>query len=245
MSDYRGFPQTGTTTAGLDLGLRSYMLKVYNYMAAGLAVTGVAALVMYNLTVQSSEPLALTALGNTLFHGPLLWVLMIAPIGLVMWLSFGIQRMSVGTAQLVFWAYAALVGVGFTPLAFVYTHGSLVQVFMVTAATFASLSLYGYVTKRDLTGMGSFLFMGLIGLVIASLVNIFLQSSAVNFALSVVGVLVFTGLTAYDTQSIKNMYYAGDDGVMMGRKAIMGALRLYLDFINLFLSLLRLMGDRR
>ena len=242
MSDYRGYPQSGTTASGLDLGLRSYMLKVYNYMAGGLALTGVAALVTYNLAVQNG---ALTPLGQTLFHGPMLWVLMLTPIALVFWLSFGIQRMSVGTAQLVFWAYAALVGIGFTPLALVYTGGSLVQAFMVTAAAFAGLSLYGYTTKRDLTGFGAFLFMGLIGLILASVVNIFIGSSAVSFALSVISVLVFTGLTAWDTQKIKNMYYAGDDGVMMGRKAIMGALNLYLDFINLFLSILRLMGDRR
>jgi len=242
MSDYRGYPQSGTQTTGVDLGLRSYMLKVYNYMAGGLALTGVAALVTYNLAVQNG---ALTPLGQTLFHGPMLWVLMLAPIALVFWLSFGIQRMSVGTAQLVFWAYAALVGIGFTPLALVYTGGSLVQAFMVTAAAFAGLSLYGYTTKRDLTGFGAFLFMGLIGLILASVVNIFIGSSAVSFALSVISVLVFTGLTAWDTQKIKNMYYAGDDGVMMGRKAIMGALNLYLDFINLFLSILRLMGDRR
>lgn len=242
MSDYRGYPQSGTTTAGLDLGLRSYMLKVYNYMAAGLAVTGVAALVTYNLTIQDGH---LTQLGMTMFNSPLKWVLLFAPIGLVFWLSFGIQRMSVGTAQAVFWLYAALVGVGFTPLALIYTGASLVQVFMVTAATFGALSLWGYTTKRDLTGMGSFLFMGLIGLIIASLVNIWFQSAAATFALSVIGVLVFTGLTAYDTQKIKDMYYAGDDGTMIGRKAIMGALTLYLDFINLFLSLLRLMGDRR
>jgi len=245
MSDYRGFPQAGASSTSLDLGLRSYMLKVYNYMAAGLATTGVAALVTYNLTVQSMTPVVLTPLGNVLFHSPAIWVLMFAPIALVFWLSFRIQHMSVGTAQMVFWAYAALVGVGFTPLAFIYTGASLVQVFLVTAAAFASLSLYGYVTKRDLTGMGAFLYMGLIGLIIASLVNIFFASSAMNFALSVIGVLIFTGLTAYDTQRIKNMYYATDDGAMVGRKAVMGALTLYLDFINLFLSLLRIMGDRR
>ena len=242
MSDYRGYPQSGTQTTGVDLGLRSYMLKVYNYMAGGLALTGVAALVTYNLAVQNG---ALTPLGQTLFHGPMLWVLMLAPIALVFWLSFGIQRMSVGTAQLVFWAYAALVGIGFTPLALVYTGGSLVQAFMVTAAAFAGLSLYGYTTKRDLSGFGAFLFMGLIGLILASVVNIFIGSSAVSFALSVISVLVFTGLTAWDTQKIKEMYSAHDDGTVAGRKAVMGALALYLDFINLFLMLLRLFGGRR
>ncbi len=243
MSDFRNFPQAGASSLGMDLGLRSYMLKVYNYMAGGLALTGAAAFGTYNMAVDAGGNL--TPLGVTLFHGPLMWILLLAPLALVFFLSFRIQTMSVGAAQLTFWVYAALVGVGFTPLALVYTSGSLVQAFLVTAAAFASLSLYGYTTKRDLTGFGAFLFMGLIGLIIASLVNVFLQNSAMNFALSVIGVLVFTGLTAWDTQRIKNMYFAGDDGVMMGRKAIMGALTLYLDFINLFLSILRLMGDRR
>jgi len=245
MSDYRGFPQAGTSSATLDVGLRAYMQKVYNYMAGGLALTGASAIGTYNMAVASEQPLALTAFGNTLFHGPLMWLLVLAPLGLVMFLSFGIQRMSVGTAQLSFWAYAALVGMSFATLGLVYTHGSIARVFLITAAAFASLSLYGYTTKRDLTGMGAFLFMGLIGLVIASLVNLFFMSSAMSFALSVIGVLVFTGLTAYDTQRIKNMYYAGDDGATVGRKAIMGALTLYLDFINMFMSLLRLFGDRR
>ena len=245
MSDYRGFPQAGARSASVDVGLRAYMQKVYNYMAGGLALTGASAIATYNMAVASEQPLALTAFGNTLFHGPVMWLLVLAPLGLVMFLSFGIQRMSVGTAQLSFWAYAALVGVSFATLGLVYTHGSIARVFLITAAAFASLSLYGYTTKRDLIGMGAFLFMGLIGLVIASLVNLFFMSSAMSFALSVIGVLVFTGLTAYDTQRIKNMYYAGDDGATVGRKAIMGALTLYLDFINMFMSLLRLFGDRR
>lgn len=243
MSDYRGFPQTGATTAGLDLGLRSYMLKVYNYMAAGLALTGVAALVTYNLAVQNG---ALTPLGVTLFHGPLMWILMLAPIALVFWLSFGIQRMSVGTAQLVFWAYAALVGIGFTPLALVYTGGSLVRVFMVTAAAFAALSLYGYTTKRDLTGFGAFLFMGLIGLIIASVVNLFLASSALSFGISVLGVLIFAGLTAWDTQRLKEMYlYSNLDPESAAKLSVNGALSLYLNFINMFQMLISLLGDRR
>ena len=244
MSDYRNFPQTGARTGvGVDLGLRAHMLKVYNYMALGLALTGVAAFVTFNMAVDSSG--ALTPLGLTLFRGPFMWLLVLAPVGLVMWLSFGINRMSVGTAQTVFWLYAALVGVSLASLGLVYKAGSIGQVFMISAATFGAVSLYGYTTKRDLTSMGAFLFMGLIGLVIASVVNLFLASSALAFALSVVGVLVFTGLTAYDTQKIKEMYYAGDDGVALGRKAIMGALSLYLDFINLFLSMLRLFGERR
>ena len=243
MSDYRGFPQAGARSTAVDQGLRAYMQKVYNYMAGGLALTGASAIGTYNMAVTPEG--ALTPLGMTLFHGPVMWLLVLAPLGLVMFLSFGIQRMSVGTAQLSFWAYAALVGMSFATLGLVYTHGSIARVFLITAAAFGSLSLYGYTTKRDLTGFGAFLFMGLIGLIIASVVNIFFASSAVSFALSVVGVLVFTGLTAYDTQRIKNLYYAGDDGVTIGRKAIMGALTLYLDFINMFLMLLRLFGDRR
>jgi FtsH-binding integral membrane protein len=244
MSDYRGFPQSSARSgAAMDLGLRSYMQRVYNYMAGGLALTGATAVGTYNLAVTPDG--TLTPLGTTLFHGPMMWLLVLAPLGLVMFLSFGIQRMSVGTAQVAFWAYAALVGMSFATLGLVYTHGSIARVFLITAAAFASLSVYGYTTKRDLTGLGAFMFMGLIGLVIASLVNLFFMSSAMSFALSVVGVLVFTGLTAYDTQRIKDMYYSGDDGVTLGRKAIMGALTLYLDFINLFLSLLRIFGDRR
>src|SRR5665213_1640834 len=245
MSDFRGYPQAGARSTGIDRGLRAYMQKVYNYMAGGLALTGASAIGTYNMAVASEQPLTLTAFGNAVFHGPMMWVLIIASLGLVMFLSFGIQRMSVGTAQLGFWAYAALMGMSFASLGLVYTHGSIARVFFITAATFASTSLYGYTTKRDMTGFGSFLFMGLIGLIIASVVNIFLQSSAMNFALSVIGVLLFTGLTAWDTQQIKTMYYSTSGEASLGKAAIMGALRLYLDFINLFLSLLRLFGARR
>jgi FtsH-binding integral membrane protein len=177
----------------------------------------------------------LTALG---------WIAFIAPLPLVMVLSFGIQRMSVGTAQLVFWGYAIIMGISLSPILLLYTGASVAKTFFITAATFGSMSLWGYTTKTDLTGMGRFLIMGVIGLVIAMVVNIFLQSSAVDFAISVVGVLAFTGLTAYDTQKIKEMYTVNDDGTVAGRKAIMGALSLYLDFVNLFLMLLRLFGNR-
>jgi FtsH-binding integral membrane protein len=159
-------------------------------------------------------------------------------------MSFRIQKMSVGAAQMTFWIFAALMGISLSTIFAAYTTTSITQVFFITAATFGAMSLWGYTTKRDLTGMGSFLFMGLIGIIIAMLVNIFLQSSALQFAVSVIGVLIFTGLTAYDTQKIKEMYYVGDDSTVAGRKAIMGALRLYLDFINLFLMLLRLFGNR-
>jgi FtsH-binding integral membrane protein len=227
----------------VDQGLRAHMLRVYNYMALGLVMTGVTAWAVANtalgslfFSVSATGGLGMTALG---------WVAFLAPLALVLVLSFGIQRMSVGTAQLVFWVYAALMGVSLATIFFAYTMASITQVFFVTAATFGAMSLWGYTTSRDLTGMGSFLFMGLIGIIIASIVNIFLGSSALGFAISIIGVLVFTGLTAYDTQKIKEMYYVGDDGSVAGRKAIMGALSLYLDFINLFLMLLRLFGDRR
>ncbi|MEP6826466.1 MAG: Bax inhibitor-1/YccA family protein [Aestuariivirga sp.] len=234
MSDYRGFPQAGARSTAVDQGLRAYMIRVYNYMAMGLALTGLAAFATMT-----------SGLAPVLFAGPMKWVVLLAPLAMVMFLSFRIQTMSVPAAQLAFWVYAAMVGVSLTPIAFVYTGASIAKVFFITAATFGSLSLYGYTTKRDLTGFGAFLFMGLIGLIIASVVNIFLASSAISFALSVVGVLVFTGLTVYDTQRIKNMYYQGSDSVSIGRMAVMGALTLYLDFINMFVMLLRLFGDRR
>jgi len=173
------------------------------------------------------------------------WVALLAPLGFVMFLSFRINRMSLGAAQATFWGYAALMGVSLAPVLLLYTGASVAQTFFITAATFGAMSLYGYTTKRDLSGLGSFLFMGLIGLIIASVVNIFLASSMMQWVISVAGVLIFTGLTAYDTQWIKEMYVANDDGTVSGRKAILGALKLYLDFINLFMMLMRLMGDRR
>ena len=236
--------QTGTgTQVQIDQGLRSYMLKVYNYMAAGLGITGVAAYATFHAAVDAAG--GLTPFGNAIFVGPLKWVLILAPLALVILLSFRISRMSVSAAQMTFWAYAALVGVSFASLGLIYTSASIAQVFFITAGTFGALSLYGYTTKRDLAGFGSFLFMGLIGLIIASLVNLFFQNSMFSLMLSAIGVLIFTGLTAWDTQQIKEMYFEADDVAVMGRKAIMGALRLYLDFINLFLSLLRIFGNRK
>lgn len=240
------------TQAAIDQGLRSYMLRVYNYMTLGLAITGAAALGIYMLSVTSDQSQAvgqvggvmLTQFGAMLFTSPLKWVVMLAPLAAVFFLSFRVERMSVAAAQGVFWLYAALVGVSLSTIFLVYTHDSIVRVFFITAATFGALSLYGYTTPRSLSAMGSFLFMGLIGIIIASLVNVFLGSSMLQFIISVVGVLVFAGLTAYDTQQIKEMYFAGDDDVVAGRKAIMGALRLYLDFINLFIMLLQLFGNR-
>ncbi|HMK70730.1 MAG TPA: Bax inhibitor-1/YccA family protein, partial [Xanthobacteraceae bacterium] len=171
--------------------------------------------------------------------------LVLAPLGLVMVLSFGINRFSASTALSLFFVYAGLLGLSLASIFLVYTHASITRVFFISAATFGAMSLYGYTTQRDLTGVGSFMFMGLIGIVIASLVNMFLHSTGLDWAISVIGVLVFVGLTAYDTQNIKELYSAMDDGTIAGRKAVMGALRLYLDFINLFLMLLRLFGDRR
>jgi uncharacterized protein len=220
--------------ADIDVGLRQYMLRVYNYMTGGLAVTGIIAYVV------GTNPTFLNAIYGT----PLAWVVMFAPLVLVMVFSFRLQKMSVAAAQAVFWAFAALMGLSLSYIFAVYTGASIARVFFITAGTFAAMSLYGYTTKRDLTGMGSFLFMGLIGIVIASIVNIFLVSSALTFAISVIGVLVFTGLTAYDTQKIKSIYSELDASDVASKKAIMGALNLYLDFINLFIMLLRLFGNR-
>ncbi|GIK99381.1 MAG: membrane protein [Alphaproteobacteria bacterium] len=223
-----------TTAAEIDVGLREYMLRVYNYMVGGLAVTG---LVAYFV---SSSPALLQAIYGT----PLQWVVMLAPLGFVLFFSVRIHKMSVGAAQAVFWAFAAVMGLSLAYIFVAYTGTSIARVFFITAGTFAAMSLYGYTTKRDLSGFGSFLIMGLIGIIIASLVNLFLQSSALQFAISVIGVLVFTGLTAYDTQRIKEMYVAADGAAVMTKKAIMGALNLYLDFINLFIMLLHLFGNR-
>ncbi len=247
MADYRNpagrFGTTASRTdADIDQGLRSYMLRVYNYMAIALALTGVAALGTFSLAVQDGQ---LTQLGVVLYTSPLKWVVMLAPLAMVFFLSFRINSMSVGAAQLAFWVYSGMVGISLSTIFLVYTQQSITQTFFVTAAAFGALSLYGYTTKRDLSAMGSFLIMGVFGLIIASLVNLFLQSSALQFAISAIGVLVFAGLTAYDTQKIKSMYdYVAHDETMMGRTAIMGALSLYLDFLNMFLFLLQFLGNR-
>ncbi|MBT5049750.1 MAG: Bax inhibitor-1/YccA family protein [Rhodospirillaceae bacterium] len=234
--------------AAIDEGLRAYMLRVYNYMASGLALTGIVAMVIANMSVvtgASGEIVGLTSLGQALFGSALKWVVMLAPLGFVLFLSFGLHRMSFTTAQAVFWAFAGAMGVSMATIFMVYTGGSIARVFFIAAGTFAAMSLYGYTTKKDLSGFGTFLFMGLIGIIIASVVNMFMQSSALQFAISVIGVLVFVGLTAYDTQNIKNEYSEFHDRETAGKLAISGALRLYLDFINLFIMLLHLFGDRR
>jgi len=248
MADYDNRLMRGAATSAVsvDAGLRAYMLRVYNYMLVGLGLTGAVAWLTANTPLSNIfyNEIA-TPNGVALQPNILGWIAMFAPLGMVLLLSFRIQKMSFAAAQATFWAYAAVMGVSLSTILFVYTGASIAMTFFVTAATFGAMSLYGYTTQRDLTGMGSFLFMGLIGLILASLANMFFHSTQLQFVISVIGVLIFTGLTAYDSQFIKNMYYAGDDSEVAGKKAVMGALRLYLDFINLFLYLLRFMGNRR
>lgn len=238
---------TAAGNAALDLGLRKYMLGVYNYMALGVAVTGAVAWLLFSMSFVEAggRIVGLTPLGATLFTGPMMWVIALAPLGMVLALSFGINRFSAGTAQVLFWVFAGLMGASLATIFAVYDLGSIARVFLITAIMFGALSLWGYTTKRDLTGWGNFLFMGVVGLIVASIVNLIWPSGALSFAISVIGVLVFAGLTAYDTQKIKEMYYEADDQATMSKKMIMGALALYLDFINMFLMLLRLFGSSR
>jgi uncharacterized protein len=224
-------PPAGTL---IDAGLRAHMQRVYGYMAGGLALTGIVA---YGA--------ASSGFYQSIAGTPWLWIVMLAPLGFVFALSFGIERMSASTATLLFWIYAGVMGLSLGGIFLVYTGTSIARVFFITAATFGAMSLYGYTTNRDLSAFGAFLFMGLIGIVIASLVNIFLGSNTVQFVISIVGVIVFVGLTAYDTQRIKTMYLESDSPETAQKKAILGALALYLDFINLFMLLLRLFGQRR
>jgi len=218
----------------VDVGQRQYMLHVYNYMAGGLALTGIVAYFA-----------ATRGLYQAMLGTPIYWIVLLAPLGLVFFLSFRIEKMSLATAQLAFWVYAGLVGLSLAGIFLIYTGASIARVFFITAGTFGAMSLYGYATKRDLTHVGSFMFMGLIGIVIASLVNMFIASTALQLTISVIGVIVFVGLTAWDTQRIKAMYVQADGAVVAGKKAIMGALALYLDFLNLFLMLMQLLGGRR
>ena len=224
----------GTTADVRDAGLRSYMLSVYNTMASGVLVTGVVALLF-----------AQSGLAAQVLNTPLRWLVMLAPLGFVMVLSFGINRLSTAAAQGIFWAFTVVMGLSLSSIFLVYTGQSIATTFFATAAAFAGLSLYGYTTKRDLSAFGTFLIMGVVGLLVAMVINIFVQSTALQMAISFIGVLLFAGLTAYDTQKIKSMYFyvAGSD--MVGKSVIMGALTLYLDFINMFTFLLQFMGDRR
>jgi uncharacterized protein len=220
-------------TFAVDAGLRAHMLRVYNYMATGVGLTGLIAMLTYQFT------------GPELLQSPLMWAFMLAPFALVFFISARINKLSAETARLLFFVYAALVGLSLSTIFHVYTGASITRVFFISAATFGALSIWGYTTRRDLSGFGVFLFMGVIGIVIASLVNLFLRSAGLDWVISIVGVGVFAGLTAYDTQRIKGMYDRSDDAAPAGRKAVMGALSLYLNFVNLFMFMLRLAGNRR
>ena len=264
-----GATMTQAETAAIDAGLRSYMRRVYNYMMIGLAITGVAALGLYLLSVTGNvadasyvvragrvipvpagfvaqgRDILLTGIGYAVFVSPLKWAIIFAPLALVFGLSFGVERLRPATAQFLFWLYAAMVGLSLASIFLIYTHASITRVFFITAASFGALSLWGYTTQRDLSGLGSFAIMGLFGIIIASLVNGFLASSALQWGISVIGVLVFSGLTAWDTQRLKSEYlYGAMDGEAVERSAILGALSLYLDFINLFTLLMQLLGQR-
>lgn len=242
---------TDRTAAEIDQGLRAYMIAVYNYMAIGVALTGVAAWLAFQLAggdavrVTPQGIVGLTDFGRLLFSMPGMIVMLIATFGLVLFISFRIDRLAPTTALALFLVYASLLGVMLSSIFIQYTGTSITRVFFISAASFGALSLYGYTTKRDLSPIGAFLVMGLVGLIIAMIVNMFWQNTMMGFIISIVGVLIFAGLTAWDTQKIKEMYDVNDDGTITARKAIMGALTLYLDFINLFLFLLRLLGDRR
>jgi hypothetical protein len=249
--NYTAAPGIGDRAVAIDAGLRAHMIRVYNYMAGGVALTGVVAWLAYQaaggdaIRVSGRIASGLTPFGQAIFQGPLMWVLLFAPLGLVFFLSYRINNLQASTARLLFFIYAGLLGLSLASVFLVYTQTSLTRVFFITAASFGALSLWGYTTQRNLDAMGSFMIMGLFGLIIASLVNIFLASSGLYWAISVLGVLIFAGLTAWDTQKVKELYSPMDDGTVAGRKAVMGALALYLDFINMFLFLLRLFGDRR
>ncbi len=252
MSDFdrnvaaRGFGAAGTAAA-IDVGLRAYMIRIYNYMAVGVALTGVVSWLTFNAATTTNEAgrLVLTSFGQAIYSGPLTIILFLGTLGIVFFLSFRIDKLQASTALALFMGYAALLGLMLSSVFLQYTGVSITRTFFISAASFGALSLYGYTTQRDLSPIGSFLIMGLFGLVIAMLVNLFLKSSGLDFAISAIGVLIFAGLTAWDTQKIKEMYDSNDDGTIAGRKAVMGALTLYLDFINLFLFMLRFLGDRR
>ena len=234
--------------AAIDAGLRAYMIRVYNYMAAGVALTGVVAWFTYSqavITNAAGKITGLTPFGQAIFSGPLTIVLFLGTLGIVFFMSFRINKLQASTALALFMFYAGLLGLMLSSVFLAYTGASITRTFFISAASFGALSLYGYSTQRDLSPIGSFLVMGLFGLILAMLVNMFLKSTGLDFAISAIGVLIFAGLTAWDTQRIKEMYDVSDDGTVAGRKAVMGALTLYLDFINLFLFLLRFMGDRR
>ena len=242
--------RSSASEAILDQGLRAHMLKVYNYMASGVLLTGFVALLFFKMAVVTSDGGQITGVtnfGNAIYNSGLKWVIMFAPLIVVIYMSFGIAKMSTAKAQTAFWVFAALMGASLSSIFLIYTGTSITRVFFITAGTFGAMSIYGYTTKKDLTKLGSFCMMGLFGIIIASVVNIFMGSEKTYFVISIIGVLVFVGLTAYDTQKIKNMYLvsSGGSSASLNKQAIYAALTLYLDFINLFLFLLRLFGQRR
>ncbi|MDP4709207.1 MAG: Bax inhibitor-1/YccA family protein [Rickettsiaceae bacterium] len=232
-------------TKGFDEGLRNYMLKIYNFMALALLLTGVMAMGTLNFPPLMNMMYNIGPNGEFMGTSMMGMLITFAPLGIAIYFFMGVGRMSVQTAQMVFWLYAGLMGMSLSSLGLMYTGQSLAKTFFICSAVFGSMSLYGYTTKKDLTSIGSFLIMGLIGLIVVSLINLFLQSPAIEFATSFIGVAIFMGLTAWDTQRLKAMYYASGGGEMGQKTAIMGAFTLYLDFINLFLYLLRFFGDRR
>jgi uncharacterized protein len=239
-------PQTQSRAASLsseDAGLRAYMQKIYGYMTVGLAITGLVAWLVSGAAIDQNGQY--TALGQALFASPLGFIFMLAPLGLVMMLSMRIQKMQATTAQTMFWVLSGCYGISLASIFLAYTGESVARVFFISSSTFLGASIYGYTTKKSLANFGSFLMMGLIGIIVAMVVNIFLQSTMMQFIISIVGVLIFTGLTAYDTQTLKEMYVEGENGETQVKKAIMGALKLYLDFLNLFIMLLMLLGNRR
>lgn len=228
-----GFGTVGRADAAVDAGLRSYMLSVYNYMGSGVLLTGIVAMLAYNSGFTAS-----------MIGSPLMWVAMLAPLAFVMVLSFGINRLSTTAAQAIFWVYAAVMGLSMSTIFLAFTATSIAQTFFATAAAFLGLSLYGYTTKKDLSGLGTFLIMGVVGILVAMVINMFVQSSALGLAISIIGVLLFAGLTAYDTQKIKSVYFMVRGTDFMGKAVVMGALNLYLDFVNMFTFLLNLLGSR-
>ncbi len=246
MAEYdRRYPQAAVRTGAgarvdtVDQGLRAFMLGIYNNMAMGLAITGLVAYGTYVWAMSNQ------AVAQALYASPLRWVIIFAPLAFVFGLSATVNRLQPATARLIFLAFAAVMGLSLSSIFLVYTHTSIARTFFVTAASFGALSLWGYTTKRDISAWGSFLFMGLIGIIIAMIVNLFLASSALDFAISALGVLIFAGLTAYDTQRLKNTYaHVAGNQIAAGRASVIGALQLYLDFLNLFLFLLRFMGSR-
>lgn len=229
-----GFPGSASAAdQAVDAGLRSYMLSVYNYMGSGVLLTGIVAMLAYQSGFTAS-----------LVGSPLMWVVMLAPLAFVMVLSFGINKLSTPAAQAIFWVYAAIMGLSMSTIFLTFTGASIATTFFATAAAFMGLSLYGYTTKKDLSGFGTFLIMGVVGILVASVINMFVQSSAMSLVISIVGVLLFAGLTAYDTQKIKSTYFMVRGTDFMGKAVIMGALTLYLDFVNMFTFLLNLLGNR-